>query len=178
MWFAKGKVQISNLTELWNMTLQWNWVIEPIIKKIANFHTKMTIFPMVNALQKSWNSYLEEMAPHTNMHNGISLKTATTLSKFSFLDEENTPKLHFIITLLNTAVLFLRRSQHVNWQVASWLLLSWSADERQTSGEPLLSTAAAQLVPLLWSSGSAKTQFFPSADERLPTTKRHFERRY
>ena len=26
--------------------------------------------------------------PHTNMHNGISLKTATTLSKFSFLDEE------------------------------------------------------------------------------------------
>ena len=59
-----------------------------IIKKIANFHTKMTIFPMVNALQKSWNSYLEEMVPHTNMHNGISLKTATTLSKFSFLDEE------------------------------------------------------------------------------------------
>ena len=152
-----------------------------IIKKIANFHTKMTICPMVNALPKilqflPWGN--GAAYEHAQWH--IAKNSNNSIQILIFGWRRKHSKLHFIITLLNTAlsVLFLRRSQHVNWQVASWLLLSWSADERQTSGEPLLSTAAAQLVPLLWSSGSAKTQFFPSADERLPTTKRHFERRY
>ena len=73
-------------------------------------------------IMKFKNSYLEEMALHRDMRNGISHKIATILSKFSFLDMSNTfRQFHFFIIVspfekaaMLHSVLFLRRSQHVN----------------------------------------------------------------
>ena len=66
-------------------------------KKKAIFRTQMSMTktPRNNEfLGRKFNSYLEEMALHTNMRNGISHKIATILSKFSFLDMSNTSLLH------------------------------------------------------------------------------------
>lgn len=136
-------------------------------------------------IMKFKNSYLEEMALHRDMRNGISHKIATILSKFSFLDMSNTfRQFHFFIIVspfkkaaMLHSVLFLRRSQHVNWQVASWLFLSWSADERQTSGEPTqLSWVAVAL-----SRRRKDSIFSPNAARwwaALNYKGRRFERRY
>ena len=49
-------------------------------------------------IMKFKKSYLEEMALHRDMRNGISHKIATILSKFSFLDMSNTfRQFHFFI---------------------------------------------------------------------------------
>ena len=66
-------------------------------KKKAIFRTQMSMTktPRNNEfLGRKLSSYLEEMALHTNMRNGISHKIATILSKFSFLDMNNTSLLH------------------------------------------------------------------------------------